>query len=195
MDDAQDDDKDQETYFMEKAKSVISEANVNLLRNSKDLRESALQAFVHSIMRHASFGVLDFEKAQPELDPDTGLPYIRQSCFLVQMLSGVALHNWHRSEVIMPPILEYLKRLVTFKAQPEIFTDHFVEPMIEAGSVAIMKICVRVIRLQCKENTERLLSSIDIFSSMTIPHYTSVDHQVIHAVNHLVKHLLKSRWR
>eukprot|EP00493_Phyllostaurus_siculus_P025221 UN25565 len=56
MDDAQDDDKDQETYFMEKAKSVISEVNVNLLRNSKDLRESALQAFVHSIMRHASFG-------------------------------------------------------------------------------------------------------------------------------------------
>ena len=65
-------------YFTQKARKVIEEVNVNLLRNSKDLRESALKAFVSSIMRHASFGVLGFEQAQPETDPVTGLSYIRQ---------------------------------------------------------------------------------------------------------------------
>jgi len=195
MDDAADEDRDQEEFFTQKAKKVIEAVNVNLLRNSKDLRESALKAFVNSIKRHASFGVLDFDKAQPEVDPITGLPYIRQSCFLVQMLSGVALHNWERSEVIMPTIIAFLKRLVTFKAQPEIFTDHHVEPMIEAGTVAVMKICVRVIRLYCRPSTERLLSCMDLLSHMTIPHYTAVDHQLISALNHLVRHLQKSKFR
>jgi len=195
MDDAADEDKDQEEYFTQKARKVVEEVNVNLLRNSKDLRESALKAFVSSIMRHANFGVLGFEQAQPETDPATGLSYIRQSCFLVQMLSGVALHNWERSEVIMPTIIDFLKKLVTFKAIPETFTDHHVEPMIEAGTVAVMKICVRVIRLYCRPSTERLLSCMDLLSEMRVPHYTAVDHQLISALNHLVRHLQKSKFR